>query len=452
MKIEFEKKCIYNKLLFLLIFFLPFSDKLNLIDFGFVHVFAFRVVLVLSFIYLLINKKIKLIWIYQAKWLLLFVSFLILYGSISVLFVESKELAIKQLFYLISAAITIVVLYSLLKITKKPIKIFSEAWLFSFIIMAFFGFLEIITNAHFLSGYTTHLESFDFIRPSFNAPLVSYTNPNDFSIFLCFSIVIFINYYLEYKKNVAIIAIIVAYLLLYNTLSRYGLTAIYLLLFFFIILTSYRTHWSWFKKYNWKILGYTASFLFIISYIIITNPIGKPIEENGKVKIVDVPLTWNGFDFLFSTSTLPKDSTGSVSVRKNLILNGLQFTIQSKGMGIGAGQFEYKMENDKNVLFTNHVNSPHHFVIEILSQYGLIAFVLLMLIFLSILITMIKLVKTSHQFAISNNFILLASLIIVYSLTSNSASSYIPHALNWVILTLIMYVFNEIKEVNLIKE
>lgn len=451
MKMVFDAKNIYSNLLFLLIFLIPFSDKLNLIDLGFIHIFAFRVILAFTFILLLFKKEIKLNFFLQTKWLSFFISYLLLYGLISLIFVESRDFAVKQLFYLATAFFLVVVFYTLLKVVHNPVKVVVKAWTLSFIIMAFFGIIEILTNAHFISGYTTHLESFDFIRPSFNAPLVSFTNPNDFSIYLCVSIVLFLYNYFEVKSTFSIILIVVAYFLLYNTLSRFGLTAVYLMLFCSLLLVLYRNRWIWLKTNYLQIIGYASVTILVIAYMVMTNPIGKPIEKDGAVKMVEVPLSMQGLDFLFSTASIPQDSTGSTAVRKNLILNGLQFAWQSKGLGIGAGQFEYKMKTNQGQYFTNNVNSPHHFVIEILSQFGVIPLILLILFFVSIMWVMMKFFMKKRGLAVTNNFVLLTSLIIVYVLTSNSASSYIPHTLNWILLTLIIYIFNEIKEVNLIK-
>ncbi len=449
MKKVLNAKSVYDKLLFLIVFLMPFSDKLNLIDLGFIHIFAYRIAILCILLFLLVKRDIKLTYFIQAKYLSVFILFLILFASFSLLFVESKELAFKQLFYLFSGALSFVVFYTLLKKAEKPLLVFSKAWFFSFVIIAFFGILEILTNAHFISGYTNHLASYDFIRPSFNAPLVSYTNPNDFSIYLGVSIVVFMYNYLENKSAISVISMLVAYFLLYNTLSRFGLISVYLVLICLFFLASYRNNWIWLKSNYKSMLAFSLATVFILFYIVYSNPIGKPIEKDGKVEIVQVPLTMQGLEFLFSTSSIPQDSTGSTAVRKNLIINGLSFAWLSKGLGIGAGQFEYKMKNNQGKLFTNNISNPHNFVIEIFSQYGIIGLFLLIAFFVVILSKMFMIFKRKKRLAITNEFILLSTLIIVYVFTSNSASSYIPHTLNWVILTLIIFVFNEVKTVQI---
>lgn len=439
-----KSKKLDHYLLFLLIFLLPFSDKLNFIDAGIVNVFAFRVVLGISFIVLLLKGEIKLRFFIESKWLSVFLLFLFFFGALSLIWVDSKISAYQQLFYLFTAILSYIVILSLLKNIEKPLLIVSRAWIFSFVIMAFFGILEIMTNAHFISGFTDHLATFDFIRPSFNAPLASFSNPNDFSIYLSFGIVFFIYFFQSNKNQFALIAIVVAYFLMYNTLSRFGLLSFYIMIVFFGILSSYRNNWGWIKKNYQLMIAYVFAFVFVICFMIYTNPVGKPVNKDGKVEIVTVPMTALGMDFLFSTSALPQDSTGSTAIRKNLILNGLDFTLKSNFLGIGAGQFEYKMKEEKPKYFTDGIYSPHHFLIEIVSQYGLIGLMLILIFFVSVLYKLFIHFKRYRRYSISNEFILLISLIIVYVITSNSSSSYISHPINWIILTVISYVLSEV--------
>lgn len=439
-----KSKKLDHYLLFLLIFLLPFSDKLNFIDAGIVNVFAFRVVLGISFIVLLLKGEIKLRFFIESKWLSVFLLFLFFFGALSLIWVDSKISAYQQLFYLFTAILSYIVILSLLKNIEKPLLIVSRAWIFSFVIMAFFGILEIMTNAHFISGYTDHLATFDFIRPSFNAPLASFSNPNDFSIYLSFGIVFFIYFFQSNKNQFALIAIVVAYFLMYNTLSRFGLLSFYIMIVFFGILSSYRNNWGWIKKNYQSMIAYVFAFVFVICFMIYTNPVGKPVNKDGKVEIVTVPMTSLGMDFLFSTSALPQDSTGSTAIRKNLILNGLDFTLKSNFLGIGAGQFEYKMKEEKPKYFTDGIYSPHHFLIEIVSQYGLIGLMLILIFFVSVLYKLFIHFKRYRKYSISNEFILLISLILVYVITSNSSSSYISHPINWIILTVISFVLSEV--------
>ncbi|MDE5438579.1 O-antigen ligase family protein [Elizabethkingia meningoseptica] len=59
--------------------------------------------------------------------------------------------------------------------------------------------------------------------------------------------------------------------------------------------------------------------------------------------------------------------------RSGLLNAGIDFLINSYGFGIGAGGFEIEMEKSK--YYSGMVN-PHNIFIEILSQYGLIIFIL----------------------------------------------------------------------------
>lgn len=67
------------------------------------------------------------------------------------------------------------------------------------------------------------------------------------------------------------------------------------------------------------------------------------------------------------------DDGGSVSIRLNLVKNAIYFTVQSLGMGVGAGNAEFYMENSA-VYWVGGITNMHNWWMEILVNYGLFIF------------------------------------------------------------------------------
>ncbi|MBL4847114.1 MAG: O-antigen ligase family protein [Planctomycetes bacterium] len=66
------------------------------------------------------------------------------------------------------------------------------------------------------------------------------------------------------------------------------------------------------------------------------------------------------------------EGRSSVSIRYNLSYNGLWFLAQTYGAGVGAGGFSICLETWATPKTTYGTLDPHNFVIEVLSQYGVL--------------------------------------------------------------------------------
>lgn len=71
---------------------------------------------------------------------------------------------------------------------------------------------------------------------------------------------------------------------------------------------------------------------------------------------------------------------GSFMVRFNLFLNGLAFTMDHPLIGVGPNMFEENMLVARDSLPTGNIINPHNGAIELLSQYGVPVFVVMMLV------------------------------------------------------------------------
>jgi teichuronic acid biosynthesis protein TuaE len=128
-------------------------------------------------------------------------------------------------------------------------------------------------------------------------------------------------------------------------------------------------------------------------------------------------------------------SSTSGGVRLNLIRDGLWMTGKTHGVGVGAGNFEANMV--KAPFPTSHMINPHNLWIEVLSQYGVVVFILLMAWLIFCLVVGIRLLNSRELTALAEAKPL--GIIIVVSVLGNlfaamANSTYLESSTNWVFL------------------
>ena len=131
----------------------------------------------------------------------------------------------------------------------------------------------------------------------------------------------------------------------------------------------------------------------------------------------------------------------SDEVRKNLFLNGIDLLRESNYFGGGAGSFKEMIYANKNRYPVGNVLNPHNFIIEICAQYGVFIFALL----LGMILWPLAII-TSDLFAKkwSNHHTFVIVLVIGMLFMGNANSNFLPLTINWIHLTLILIVSNEL--------
>jgi len=123
-------------------------------------------------------------------------------------------------------------------------------------------------------------------------------------------------------------------------------------------------------------------------------------------------------------------ASGSVAVRINLARNGLQFLGESFGFGVGAGAFQELIDQGRGAHETGKIVDPHNYWIEVLSQYGVIVFVLLLVAICSAASAAVQVArKSGYQMTPESTALIL--LILGYVIGAAENSTYIAQATNW---------------------
>jgi teichuronic acid biosynthesis protein TuaE len=453
---------ILNLLLYSLIFTFPFAGKINIIDFGFINLYAYRIFLLLAIIYLGITKQIFFPHHRFNKWVLFFIVWLLLYGLISLFWVENQYFALKQISHVLWGGFTFVVIYSLSCKVNNSLRIVKEAWLAAYLILAVFAIYEIGSGAHFDGTFTKNLEQFDSIRSSFNSPFSTFGNPNDYAAFLVFSLIFFFLRLAKPNRILPLFFILLTVFIIYYTRSVIAMYGVYWVILASLFLLFYSNNQRipriqlyftrrWFSKIKKNFISIIyISFLLVFGliYSVCSNPIVFPAEKD-EVEYVEVEKSKQGmsilnrklseFYLIEREPSVDLTKTQSFSVRKNLILNGLTFAIDSWFMGIGAGQFEERILSGKFKYPTINKSNPHNFFIEVFSQYGIIPIAFLAVFMMSIVVFLKRNFKQFYARDLSMESSMLFLTIPAYLLVSNGPSAFISLPMNWIILTMMAY-------------
>jgi len=143
----------------------------------------------------------------------------------------------------------------------------------------------------------------------------------------------------------------------------------------------------------------------------------------------------NVYEETLKTTVLPPDDRlPSGVIRKNLIMNGYDFFIESKMMGVGAGNYKSYIQQGKGKYPTDSIDSPHNWMIEIFAEYGiLIGGLFLLWLFYILRIVYASVKRNGYEW----KQLLVLLLFFCYLIMSNSNSIFMPLPVNWFMFSLL---------------
>ncbi|WP_257350254.1 O-antigen ligase family protein [Pseudalkalibacillus decolorationis] len=382
------------------------------IDVGPIGVFPYRVFLGVMTLWLVI-ELFQRKYILQAKFVrvkptVYFFLFWVGYGLLSLVWVRSVTLGIKDFLFLVSGVLTI--LFVILFLYKqRDYLVFFYLWLAADLLFILLGFWNHITHNHLPISRLATAPAYIQGRPS-----AVFTNENDYASFM--AIGIFFGFSLfNHSKNIMykILGLFVLlsglYLILVST-SRASVIAVLLgFLVWYLLLAS--------KKEKIRIF-WIGVILSLLSGILFFE----------RVKA----LVSNVINELASVLGNPEVEEGSVDIRKNLLRNGIEFVQDTFGFGIGAGNAEYYIKN-LSIYPTYGQTNLHNWWAEIMVNYGLLIFTGYVLIYFGIIFKLYKAFKNS----VSSQTKMISEALfigfIVFSISSISPSSVMTLSYTWLL-------------------
>ena len=426
-------------LLFLLILTLPFGAYLFPFSVGGFTIYAFRIVLFVSFIYLVISRRIRIGIGHFSLSLSLILIVWFAYAAVSLIWVVDFDAAVRELFHIFVGAIFHVSLVSFYNATKKGKSIFATAWIISFAALSLLALFEITTRFHLPSYATSIMERLSTGHRLRSMPLATFHNPNNFSVYLLISLPFFLSYYVrKTSSNAAAIAIALIIYFVTKSESRLGILCLLIQLLSFglwISVFSSPIHRLVPSGRLGNVLLVPILLVVVFGNVLISERPFDPVQTTSIVRErpVDLPAV---------PSFLPQDR--STAKRYAMIRNGLHFFVMSNGLGIGAGNFGAYMERDHGIYgtplgaFGTRQRDPHSFYIEMLSQYGVPIFALFTLWFTALFVFIVslftkKFIRTTRD---PRPFYLIA-LFAGYIIMANAQSRFVPNPLNYLALSVL---------------
>jgi teichuronic acid biosynthesis protein TuaE len=336
-------------------------------------IYLFHIVLVPFLLFIIFNKKILVDVISKIKTISFYHFFAIIFiwYAISILWSADKIASIYYLAY-ITMGISIVLAFKFAaNNSSNQLKILKILGII-FIIEIIISLLEGLTSFRYpISPYSDLIEYFgrsigynkdlpiNIIEGIKKTPTGFRWNPNDLATTMLIILPFFIFHHKLLIKIAGIISIIVV---IFLTGSR----AVYFSLIFIAIgyLTLYLT-----KKQLLKHL------IVILSLSAIIFGGLKLFKTDYSTRITDISTTIETARVFISENHETVNDTSSITIRQNLIKNGITALKNTYGVGVGGGNSN-RIHTQKAMRNTHKITSMHNFWIEILVEGGVLIFII----------------------------------------------------------------------------
>jgi hypothetical protein len=330
-----------------------------------------------------------------------------------------------------------------LRLVKLGVRCFLFVLLFS-------GILEFLTGIHFAGHKTAELLQLP-VGNTFYAPLFIYDNQNDYLTYFIFIFLILNIIDEKIQTNFLFQILVTLVIFVFSTYADSNFAKMISggILVFLMAKSMF---------FHFKINGLKSIYPYLIGLLLLgitvlnnriflgpkyenganyrLNGVSMIAKKDGKLTVFSVKDQLSAKDQKMLIAELDsintKSPTGSVNLRKNLILNGIDFIKSAPILGIGAGGYAQKCKAKQNNYFVHTHTSPHNFPIEIISQFGLFGwlyFSFLIFIFVSFY-QIRKTISSAEKIALT---FLLVSLPLLWMMPS----SYLYLTINWLLLPIL---------------
>lgn len=465
-----EKPPVWERLLlicwYLTVFSAPFGDCLLRVELpvgG--HFFLFRGMILLTcfvyLIYLIHQRENPLRGLSQPeKCFVLLAVCMLVYGLASVAWASSIGAWFSK-FFTMCQMFALVFLFLKLCREQKVLHNTMGIMGVTVLITALGGLAEMWHGPFFDTPYRDY--SYVFFNKAFYAPIFSYYNPNGLSAYLLFTLECLYLYMARYwqasaaAKDRRLLWALSAGMCLTVFLccadgGRLSLLSIPIFLLGLAIWLLLR-----YKKGLWVFAAFalTLSFIYVgenypqVKYrveqaaVAIQQHFGASDDVSQQPELPAPPeKNLHGTLYTFTPSVTETDAYESLShsdgVRVTLLKDCIQMIRESHGLGIGLGNVESRLREMDN---SDGIYAAHCFVIEVLAEFGIFAFLPLLALGLSILLTLWRetsaSVRTGEKKRLAMPLLLFFTLLTYPLLSTANSSSWGIQAM-WLYLAAVM--------------
>ena len=415
--------------------------------------FLFRVVLVSGIVFLLWKKKISLDFSYYTKNMSYILLFWLGFGLLGLIWTPDLKAGLMEIANLTKGVAIFMLISSLLKQFDRPVKLLRFSWLISLGLVLFIAWYEFYYNKHLQSHFSDLLMTLDHYNVSHKNLISVFSGPNELSVFLSLSIPFLL---LSFKKQqfIAVVLILISvYLIWLNDSKIVVISSVFQLLSLLLVyrsVLSERLYAFFTNKVNVAVTGVVV--VLFVGLLGTGTFYSYPTKTGTDVGMMD--SFSDDFNAVMNKQNQGKWTDGHFSrtlssrdIRKALIQNGLVFWKDSYFFGAGAGSFMHKMSHYECWYDADNFVNPHSWWIEILSQYGVIVFLLYFGWMGAIFIMLVRKLTTVKNSTDYYKEILAFcfTFFLAYLLCTNSSSSFMALPINWVGLAIVAFFADRMK-------
>lgn len=307
----------------------------------------------------------------------------------------------------------------------KFFKLLNSGLITFLVVLLVSGLYEFYTGNHLLGHFTDKMMLEPEVRSFFYAPSFIYDNPNDFLVYYNGILALLTFQFRTGRHRAWLLLIPVFFGIIFSLYANARLMIVVdLILLVWIIIRTFIDYFDSLKSFNYWMIP-VGLILSAIVYVK-SDPFYGP-------KYVEGNYTTDGIYEVFS---LPDTSTNSMDVRTNLFKNGREMIAEQPLTGIGAGQFRYRHATKRVGNETGTVQGPHNYIIEVMSQYGIIGGLLFIFLFVAFAGTF------SRFWSAKKNYYHLLLLFLIFPILGLTPSSFLYMDINWIFISfLIIYSF-----------
>jgi teichuronic acid biosynthesis protein TuaE len=394
-----------------------FGAALFPISLGPFTLFPFRIFLILlwGLVWARMFAQLKIVLpMGRVKPYMAFAGIWIAYAMISLTWAAAKDEAVRHVIFLIMG-ISLWIFAIIYFCEYRDLIWLYKIWFIIFCLFIMVGFWEYLTGQHLpVSGINEVLILKPYVRERVSyMPTAVFFNPNDYATFLGLSIPFGLSLGRHHRKpwlrTLGVATVLLSGYLILAAESRGNLLA---LLFELLFL------W-YFLVRGAKRLKLAVAVAAIASIVLVLAPIpSRVILQKTTEQLVSIPYQIS-------------QEHESISIRWNLLKNGLLFLYQTAGFGVGAGNAEYWMANFANYP-TYGLVDPHIWWLELLVNYGIFVFTGYLLFYISIIRRLLRIYKhTNGELRMICEALLLS--LIGFSIASVSSSSIMAFTPQWLL-------------------
>ena len=327
------------------------------------------------------------------------------------------------------------------------------------------GIIEFLTGIHFAGTKTQELLELP-VGNNFYAPMFIYDNQNDYLTYLIFTFLM-LNLFDEKLRNHTYLQLLFSVIIFVFASYADSNFAKFLSFGMIVLHLGILSYQQIKKKKIVDFLPYFVAFVLLIITVFTNTLFFGPKYENsanyrlngvqivnqdeGKIEVISAKEQLSKSEqnqviaYLDSVNT--KSPEGATNLRKNLILNGIDFIKSAPVFGLGPGGFALKIKRNEHKHFIHTHTSPHNFPIEIISEFGVFAwtyFVLILIVFVAI-IKLHNLISNAYKIA-------LLQLLIAIPFLWMMPSAYLYLTIHWLFLPLLLIQLLLIQEKSILNE